>query len=164
MTRDTAQAAKDIETSGFCIIPDVLPADRQKHPAWGRTQSANGVLDAADLCPSIRGIGLPRRAPQGEKRNIGASGGFRRMDCHGCGIGVGGINQHVDALRDEVLQKALDATEAAHAHLHRLGKRLGGAAGQRKHYLEAGFAREFPGQLPRLAGAAEDENVEHAVH
>ena len=28
MTRDTAQAAKDIETSGFCIIPNVLPADR----------------------------------------------------------------------------------------------------------------------------------------
>ena len=28
MTRDAAQAAKDIEASGFCIIPDVLPADR----------------------------------------------------------------------------------------------------------------------------------------
>ena len=28
MTRDTAQAAKDIEASGFCIIPNVLPADR----------------------------------------------------------------------------------------------------------------------------------------
>jgi hypothetical protein len=28
MTRDTARAMKDIEASGFCIIPDVLPADR----------------------------------------------------------------------------------------------------------------------------------------
>lgn len=86
------------------------------------------------------------------------------MGRHGCGVRMGGVDQHIDALRDEVVHQTVHTAKAADSYLHRLGCGLGGAAGERNRYLEAGLAREFPGQLPRLTGAAEDENIEHVVH
>ena len=86
------------------------------------------------------------------------------MGRHGCGVRMGGVDQHIDVLGGKVFRETIHAAKTADPHLHGLGNRAGGAAGQRKRYLEAGLAREFPGQLPRLAGAAEDENIEHAVH
>ena len=79
------------------------------------------------------------------------------------GIGMGGVDQHLDVLRGEISRQPLGAAEAADPHRNRLGGRVGRAAGQRKRYLEIGPAREAPGQLPRLARAAEDENIPHAV-
>ena len=85
------------------------------------------------------------------------------MGCDGRGIGMGGIDQHVDTLGGEIGRQALDAAEAADTDRDRLGGGLGRAARQRKRYVEIGSVREEPGQLPRLARAAEDENIPHAV-
>jgi len=46
---------------------------------------------------------------------------------------------------------------------NRLGGRVGGAARERKRYLEVATIRQTPGQLPRLAGAAEYENMPHVI-
>ena len=81
------------------------------------------------------------------------------MRRHSVGVRVGGVDQYVDAFACEVASQALYAAEAAEPHRHRLRGRMRRAAGQRKRYLEVRAVCEAAGQLPRLAGAAEDEKV-----
>ena len=76
---------------------------------------------------------------------------------------MGRVDQYVDVLVGEMGREPIDAAEAADPHRNRLGGRMGGAARQRKRYLEIATVRETPGQLPRLAGAAEYENMPHVT-
>ena len=73
------------------------------------------------------------------------------------------VDQHVDVLVGEIGREAVGAAETADPHRNRLGRRVGRAARQRKRYLEIATVRETPGQLPRLAGAAEYENMPHVI-
>ena len=76
---------------------------------------------------------------------------------------MGRVDQHVDVLVGEIGREPIGAAEAADPDRNRLGGRAGRAARQRKRYLEIATVRQTPGQLPRLAGAAEDENVPHVT-
>ena len=142
---------------------DLLAADRKEGAALRIAKRTNGIADILSLGPSVASDRRPGRPPQGDDRDLCNGRGCRRMGRDGRGIGMGGIDQHVDTLGGEIGRQPLDAAEAADTHRDRLGGGLGRAARQRKRYVEIGSVREEPGQLPRLARAAEDENIPHAV-
>ena len=61
---------------------------------------------------------------------------------------MGGVDQSIDALPDEIVREAPRRAEAADADRHRLRGGRGRTAGERQRDLEAGTAGEAPGQLP----------------
>ena len=144
-------------------MSDLVAAEREEDAARRSAKRENGLHGIGDFGPTIAGDRRPGRPAQREQRHSRLRGGHGRIGGDDRGIGMGGVDQRVDALGGEIGRKAVGAAEAADPHRHRLGGRRGRAARQRKRYLEIGTARETPGQLPRLAGAAEYENVPHAA-
>ena len=121
-----------------------------------RCSSANcGLIVAGNRRP-----GFP---PQGDDWYLHTRRGFCGMGGHHRGIGMGRIDQHVDTLIGEIGREPIGAAESADPHRNRLGGRVGRAARQRKRYLEIATVREASGQLPRLAGAAQYENMPHVT-
>ena len=59
----------------------------------------------------------------------------------------------------QIFGHRLGAAETADAHRHRMRHRRAGAAGERKPHVEIAARREPLGQLPRLGGAAQNENA-----
>ena len=74
---------------------------------------------------------------------------------------MGGVDQSVDALADEIVRETFGAAKATDADRHRLRGGRCRAAGERQRDVEAGTAGEAPGQLPRFRGAAEYEDACH---
>ena len=74
---------------------------------------------------------------------------------------MGGVDQGIDALADEIFRKTFGTAKAADTDRHRLRGGRGRAAGERQRDVEAGTAGEAPGQLPRFRGAAENEDACH---
>ena len=74
---------------------------------------------------------------------------------------MGGVDQGVEALADEIVREAFGAAKAADADRHRLRGGRCGATGKRQRDLDAGTAGEAPGQLPRFRSAAENEDACH---
>ena len=82
-------------------------------------------------------------------------GGISR---NGVRIGMRGVDQHVDALLDQMIREPGDAAEAADANRHALRRRRGSTAGERQRDDKIGAARQALRQHSRLRRAAEDEN------
>ena len=74
---------------------------------------------------------------------------------------MGGVDQGIDALADEIVRETVGAAKAADADRHRLRGGRCRAAGERQRDVEAGTAGEASGQLPRFRGAAENEDACH---
>ena len=71
---------------------------------------------------------------------------------------MGGIDQKVDALRAQVVGKAVRPAKATDPHWHWLAHWCSGAAGKRQCHFEFQPARQMAGEESRLDGAAEYEN------
>lgn len=140
---------------------DLVPPDGEEHPARQSTQRRYRVIGILHFDPLVAGACRPCRTFERDDRDFRACRRHRRMRRDGVGIGMGGINQHVDALRGQIVREAVGAAETANPHWHRLGGRMRRAAGKRKRYLKIGSPREAAGQLPRLVGAAEYEYMPH---
>ena len=142
---------------------DLFAADGQKYAPRRYAQRGDRPVDIFNRRPFIARDGRPSLPSQRHNRHLCLRGRINRMGGDGRGVGMCGVDQHVDLFRNEIGRQAFGAAKATDPHRNRLGGRMGGAAGQRKRYLEIGPVRETPGQLPRLAGAAQDENILHAV-
>jgi hypothetical protein len=71
------------------------------------------------------------------------------------------VDQQRDTLRFEMARQPLRAAEPADAHRHRLLHRCLRAPRQRQHDLAIAARRQPSGKLPRLAGAAQDQDMVH---
>ena len=74
---------------------------------------------------------------------------------------MGGVDQGIDALANEIFCKTVGTAKAADTNRHRLCGGRGGAAGERQRDVEVGTSGEAPGQLPRFRSAAENEDACH---
>ena len=74
-----------------------------------------------------------------------------------------GINQRIDAPGDQMPGKALGAAEAADPDRHRLRRRDGRAARERERHRELAAPGKPRREVPRLRGAAEDEDASHVA-
>ena len=75
---------------------------------------------------------------------------------------MGGVDQGIDALANEIFCETVGTAKAADADRHRLHSGRCRAAGERQRNVEAGTAGEASGQLPRFRCAAENEDACHA--
>lgn len=158
---DAADKIIVLRGSGEC--GDVLAADGEEHPARHVAESANDAADVIDLLPSVAGDGHPGRPPQREQGNSHSSRALSRMVRYDRRVGVGGIDQHIDALRTEIFSKSLDAAESTDPHGNGLSGWRRGAAGKRERHGHIGTTRNQAGQLPRFDGASEYENMSHVA-
>lgn len=142
---------------------DILAADREKHLAWRVSDRVDRAGDVVNIDPSVAGDRGPRRAPQRQDRSSCSYGGICGMIGYDGGVGMGGIDHHIDVLYREVVGQAFDAAKSADPHRHRLRGGLGGAAGKRQRHAEIVTVREPSGQLPCLDRASEYENMSHAA-
>jgi len=71
------------------------------------------------------------------------------------------IDQEVDRFGAEPSGEADGAAETADAYQNRLRRRRRGAPGERQRHREIGARRQALGELPRLRGAAENEDAFH---
>jgi len=79
------------------------------------------------------------------------------------GIRMRRVDQEVDRLRAEPSGEARRAAKTADPHRNRLRRRRGRAAGERQRHREVGAGCQALGELPRLRGAAENEDALHVA-
>ena len=146
----------------FAEGAELVTAQRDKDAARRLSKRTYCLANIAYLDPAIACNRDPWRPAQRDQRHAA-------LPCRGCGVGrddrgVGmrGIDQHVDALARQIVRKPRDAAEAADAQRHRLLGRRRRAAGKRQRDVEIGMASEAPGQLSRFRRAAENEDSCHA--
>ena len=146
-----------------CKRREFVAADGDEHIAAFVPDGINCRPDVADFDPSVARNCAPGRPPQNHK----CHGGFaRRRDGilrNNMCVGVRGVDQRVDTLRDEVIGQSPRAAKTADADRHGVGDRRGRAAGERQRHVKAGAPSEPFRQLPRFRRAAEDEDFCHAA-
>jgi len=94
---------------------------------------------------------------------MGGLSGTGRIGRHDRRIWVGGIDQRIDPLGRKVASEPFGAAKAADPHRHRLRRRIGGAAGERKRHGKVAPLRKSRGERPRFGGAAKNEDASHVA-
>ena len=74
---------------------------------------------------------------------------------------MGGVDQDIDALADEMFCETVGTAKAADADRYRLRGGRCRAAGERQRDFQVGTPGEAFGQLPRFRSAAENEDACH---
>ena len=137
---------------------ELLPADGQEHAARRRAERRRPRRRCRRPRSSGRRPAPSRPAAQRNERHAGLSRRRRRHAPTSGGVGVRGVDQHVDPLGGEIIRQTLGAAEAADAHRNRLGGRCAVRPASDSVTLRSATAGERR-PAPRLGGAAEDQNV-----
>ncbi len=144
---------------------DLLAADGEEDALGGGAEGLCGARHVGDAGPAVAGLGFPWRTGKDEERGAGLAGGLGGVGGDAAGEGVGGVDEDVDAFGREPAREAFGAAEAAGADIARLRDGIAGAAGEREGHAGVGARGEAGGELARLGGAAQDQDmpVAHAV-
>jgi len=133
-------------------------AESKKDATRCIAECLNGARRIADLDPAISRRQRPAGATQSQQCSSrprcgsGCVRGNRRRIRMRC------IDENIDFVVKEIIRQALGAAETADAHRNRLERRCGRAAGERERDRQIGPFGEALGELPRLHGAAENED------
>ena len=107
---------------------DMLAADRKEHAGRILGQCGYRRCDIRDLDPVIALSPIPRCALKRNQRRAGGDAGRHRVAAHLGREGMGRVDHMRDALRADVVGKAISSAEAADARRQRLIGRSPGAA------------------------------------
>ncbi len=141
---------------------ELVAAERDKDAARLFANGAHCCGGVACLDPAIAGNGGPRRPPQRHERHAGAACGGRGVVRNDVRIRMGGVDQGVDSLRNEIVGEARCAAKTADADWHGVRNRRRGAAGERQRHVEIAAPGEAFAKEARFRGAAENEDAGHA--
>jgi hypothetical protein len=75
------------------------------------------------------------------------------------GVGMGGVDERIDAFSRKIAGKPVGAPEPADPHRHRLACGRGSSAGKRQRYRKVGPAGKAFRQASGLRRAAENEDA-----
>ncbi len=73
-----------------------------------------------------------------------------------------GVDERADAMRRQMLREAFGTAKPADPDADRLRGGRGGSSGERNGHLKVSAPGETSRQLPRLRGAAQNQNPTHA--
>ena len=121
--------------------------------------AAPASLTSIQRSPATAVQGGRRSAMNGTAVSRAAAAAFCRNDSR---VGMRGVDQSVDALRDEIVGQARGAAKAADANRHGMRDRRSGAAGERQRHVEIAALGEAFAEQARFRGAAENEDAWHA--
>ena len=138
---------------------ELVPPEGHEHAARVVSQRSDGAGDVVDLDPAVIGQARPGRPAQREEGNPRACGGVHRIGRDPRRIGMGGVDERVDAHRAKMIGEATGAAETARSHRHGLRGRGGGSAGERERHREVGARRQSGREQARFRRAAENEDA-----
>ena len=136
-----------------------LAAHGQEQALWRGPDLAQSGGQAGHLAPTVAGAWHPRRAAQGQQGATGQGRRRNRVFRHSRGEGMGGVDHQIDSLGGQMGGQAGRPAETAQPHRYRLGHRRLGAAGQGHGHRQIAARRQGTGQLARLGGAAENQEM-----
>jgi hypothetical protein len=143
--------------------PDIVAAEREKNTARRGAERRDGAAHIIDLGPAIAFSRGPGGTAQYQQWDLCRRGGARRILRHHRRVGMCRIDQDIDILPREMIRQAFRTAEAADPYRDRMGCRRGGAARERKRHDQIAAIRQALRELPRLRGAAEDEDAFHVA-
>jgi hypothetical protein len=137
----------------------LLAAEREKYPTRRGTQGTHRRRYVRDLDPAVAGNRTPGRPAQRQQRHPRRSRRARGIGGDDGGVGMGGVDERIDALSRKIVGKPVGASEPADPHRHRLTGRRGSAAGKRQRHRKVGTTRKAFRQASGLRRAAENEDA-----
>jgi hypothetical protein len=140
----------------------LVAAERDKDAARRLTKRPNRLTDIAHLDPPVTRNLNPWRSSQRDQLHAAAPRGRDGVRRNHVGVRMGGVDQGIDALADEIFCETVGAAKATDTDRHRLRGGRCRAAGERQGDFEIVTPDEASGQLPRFRGAAENEDACHA--
>ena len=139
----------------------LIAAERDKDAARRLTKRPHCVTDIAHLDPPVTRNFNPWRSSQRDQLHAASPRGCDGVCRNHIGVWMGGVDQGIDALADEIFCETFGTAKATDTDRHRLRGGRRRAAGKRQRDLEAGATGEASGQLPRFRSAAENEDACH---
>jgi precorrin-3B C17-methyltransferase len=136
-----------------------LASEGQKDAARCGAKGLDGVRHLVYLDPAISRNRHPAGPAHGHQRDAGPRRGGGCVGGNRRRVGMRRIDESVYFLVAEVVREPFGAAEAAGPDRHGLGRRLGGAPGERERHVETGARRKACRELPRLRRAAENEDA-----
>ena len=137
---------------------DFLAAEREKDVARHVAECLDGTRRIANLDPVVARDGRPARTAQSKQYNSRSGRGGSCVRGNRGRIRMRCINENIDLLVEEIICQALGAAKTADPHRNRLQRWSARAARERERDRQIGPLGQASGKLPRLRGAAENEN------
>jgi hypothetical protein len=137
---------------------DLPAAERQKRASRRPAEGPDGARYVTNLDPMIARDRRPAGTTQSQQcdsRFPCSSGGVRGNRGR---IRMRSIDENIDFLVEEIVRQTLGAAKTAYTDRNRRQCRAGGAARERERNRQIGAPGNAFGKLPRLHGAAEDED------
>jgi hypothetical protein len=134
---------------------ELLAAQCEENAARLAAERADCSGHIAHLSPLVAGCRNPWGPPQRHHGYASLSCSMYRIGGHGGCIGMGCVEQYVDALACEVLRKSLRTTEAANPDRHRLRCGRCGATRKREGHIKVCATCKLGSKAPRFSSAAE---------
>ena len=139
----------------------LVAAERDKDAARCLTKRPHRLADITHLDPPVTRNFNPWRSSQRDQLHAASPRGCDGVCRNHIGVWMGGVDQGIDALADEIFCETFGTTKATDTDRHRLRGGRCRAAGERQRDVEAGTAGEAPGQLPGFRSTAENEDACH---
>ena len=136
------------------------PAERQHDAARLSVERSDGACYVSDMGPAVALPRFPGRAGQHHVSGTRLLRRLRSMSAHGCGKGMGRVDQMCDRLLLQIGGKARNAAKAADADGHRLRPGTVRAAGIAQHRAVAALGKRLC-KSARLGSPAQNEDVAH---
>lgn len=142
---------------------DLLAPESQKYPAWCGPERLNRLRHTFDFGPAITGNARPGGAAQGQQCGRQVAHGMRCISGNHGGVGMGRINQNIDALLSDISGKTGGSTKAADAERHIMWGRRDGPACERQCDRNIPADREAIGEFAGFGRAAEYKDAWHVA-
>lgn len=136
---------------------EVLAADGQQHPARGFAQCGGGIGHVEHLHPVIASFGLPGWPLDHQDGDVRCPRGGNGIGTHLHGEGMGGDDERLDAVVQQVTRDPGNAAKTAAAPGDFRQARCGSAAGKREGGAEIRVAHQQRRECEGFSGAAQDE-------
>lgn len=137
----------------------LLPADGKEHATRAIPQRGNGIGHRSNARPAIAVRLVPAKPFQPEKRNAGLVTGGTSICGNLPGEGMRGVDQKLDRLRAEIIDKAGNTAKAAAAHRHGLRGGIDRAAGKRERHGKVVATGKACSQFAGFRRSAQYEDV-----
>lgn len=146
-----------IVPSGGYERGEVFAADGQQHPALGSAQCGGGLGHAGHWHPMIAGFSLPGRSLDHQDGDLRCPRGGGGIGAHLHREGMGGDDERLDAVSQQVVREPGNAAKAATAPGDFRQARGGCPAGKREGGAEIGVARQQCRECGGFSGTAQNE-------
>jgi hypothetical protein len=143
---------------------EVLTPQRQEDaPPPSFAECLDGVLNVIDFSPAVTCHEGPGRATDRQQGYSRLSGSAHCVGGNSGRIGMSCVDQPIDPGRAKILDQSLDSSEPSAASGYGLRGRRRRASGKGQSHGNLPTNRKPPGEIARLGGPSQDQDVSRHV-